>query len=166
MTQPRDLRDLLELDPQSGRVCLAGHRYLLVRPETLAPVVASGDARVVALLVAGGRTGGVLAARAVQAAGLSGRDAAEAVLASGGAIGWGRFGISWTEGGAEVLLRHSPFAEAAQPATGPVCHLVRGVLAGVWEQVFGEPAACAEVACAAHGAPECSFRLGAVGRAG
>ncbi len=164
MAQRRDLRDLLEPDPQTGRVRLAGHPYLLIRPETLVPVIASGDAQVVALLVAGGRAGGVLAARAVQAAGLDGREAVGAVLASGGVIGWGRFDVAWTDRGAAVRLWHSPFAEAAQPAAGPVCHLVRGVLLGVWEQVFRGPAACFEVACAAQGAPVCTFRLGPEGR--
>ena len=159
MNRTRDLRTLLDPDPETGRVRLAGQPYLLIRPETLLPLVTCAKPEVVALLVAGGREGGAQAARTVLGAGWEGREAVEKVLASGSVIGWGRFEIAWTDEGAEVRLRHSPFAEAARPTGHPVCHLVRGVLQGVWEEVFGQTAACAEVVCAAQGEAACRFRL-------
>ncbi len=159
MNRTRDLRTLLDPDPETGRVRLAGQTYLLIRPETLLPLITSLRPEVVALLVAGGREGGAQAARTVLGAGWEGREAVEKVLASGSVIGWGRFEITWTGEGAEIRLRHSPFAEAARHTGHPVCHLVRGVLQGVWEEVFGEPVGCTELVCAAQGEEACRFRL-------
>ena len=56
-----------------------------------------------------------------------------------------------------VTVGRSPFAEAYGPASRPVCHLIRGVVAGLAEGSFGAPAQAREVECLAMGAETCRF---------
>ncbi len=145
----------LAKDPERGRLAVGSSRYLLIRPETLVPLAGSGDPGVQALLEEGGFRGGRLAGRAGLAQGLKDRAAVERVLAFGALIGWGRFRVEWD--GPAVVLEHSPFAEACAPSERPVCHLVRGVLRGIWSEVMGSNVPWEEPACAACGAPACRF---------
>ncbi len=147
----------LTVDPDRGSLFVGTGRYLLIRPETLGPLVSSASDEVRAALIEGGRAGGRLAARAVLDRGGEGKGAVEEILAFGALIGWGRFRVVWGPGGAEVRLAGSPFAEAAGRAAGPVCHLVRGVLEGIWEEVFGPTVAFDETGCVACGADTCRF---------
>ncbi|GAB6061521.1 V4R domain-containing protein [Deferrisoma palaeochoriense] len=148
----------LRIDPEGGRLWVGESRYLLIRPETLAPVVGTPDAAVAELLREGGRAGGRLAAAAVRGRGPAGREAAARILAFGARIGWGVFEVEWRDEGARVTLRNSPFAEAARGrARGPVCHPVCGVLEGIWEVALGRRARFVETRCAALGAPACRF---------
>ncbi|GAB4264153.1 MAG: hypothetical protein Kow0092_15590 [Deferrisomatales bacterium] len=150
----------LEADPEAGTLAIGGQRYLLLRPDTLGPLCRSPEPAVQALLEQGGREGGALAARGILERGFSGRPALEALLASGAGLGWGRFRLeTWEPDEIRVGLAHSPFAQGAGPSEAPVCHPVRGVLAGMAEVLTGRPAAAEETACAARGEPECRFRV-------
>ncbi len=155
-TEPRANSELpLSHDRERGRLWVGAGAYVLIRPETLAPLAGSADPRVQALLEEGGFRGGRLAGRAGLAQGLEGRAGVEWVLGFGALIGWGRFRVEWE--GPVVVLEHSPFAEACAPAGQPVCHLVRGVLRGIWTEIMGLDVPWLEPACAACGAPACRF---------
>ncbi len=144
---------------RAGRLDYRGSRYLLVRPETLAALqkaveVALG-ARAAPCLVAGGRAGD---SSALAALGAPPAEAVARLLEMGGEIGWGAFALerlSPTE--LVVTVRDSPFAAAYGAAAAPVCHLTCGVLERLAELALGGPAAVAETACAAAGAPLCRF---------
>lgn len=148
----------LRYDARQGRLSLGEQPYLLIRPQTLAPLLLSDDPVVLRLLDAGGREGGRLAAESTLGRGLRGREALETLLEMGGAIGWGRMALlEWSEQVIRVEVRHSPFAEAARSAQKPVCHLLRGVLAGMIAAIAGRPAECRETACEAGGDAACRF---------
>jgi len=147
-------------DGARGRLRLAGQDYLLIRPETLAPLCRSRDAAVHDLLEAGGREGGALAAAAVLAAGSTGRVALEELCTAGGRIGWGRFQVVlWEPGRVVVEVENSPFAQGGSGSAAPTCHLTAGVLAGMLAQILGTSVKARETACAAGGAERCRFDL-------
>lgn len=66
-------------------------------------------------------------------------------------------------GGAAVALDACAWFEAlaAEPAPYPTCHFTTGLLAGFFGRLADEPLAVLETACAAAGAAECRFLVGA-----
>lgn len=159
----------LAYHPDEGGLRFRGVRYLLIRPETLASLLRAlagevGPERAGDLLYAGGFTGGQLSGRRYKADfGLNDREAVEFMCRMGGEIGWGRFSLVALDPDAERLVvevDHSPFA-AAYGAGAPagVCHLVRGVLGGLADGLFGNPVRAREVQCMAQGDPKCRFEV-------
>jgi predicted hydrocarbon binding protein len=146
-------------DDGAGVLSLGGARYLLIRPETLAALhkaveaalgPAAGDC-----LAAGGRAGG---ARATAALPGTAEARVRALVAMGGAIGWGQFALERLAADRLVVtVRRSPFAEAYGPAAGPVCHLTRGVLEALAQAALGGTPRVPEPQGAAAGAPCCRF---------
>lgn len=148
------------VDPARGVLSIGGSRYLCLRPETLAPLCASDLPAVGELLYAGGVAGGSAAAAGALSAGRRGRGALEHLLGFGAEIGWGRFTLdAWGEDRVAVTLAESPFARAAGPSSHPVCHTVRGVLAGMVSSLRGVSYEAVETACGSTGAPRCTFAL-------
>ncbi len=145
-------------------------RYLLIRPETLASFQRSlegevGPDRAGEVIFAGGFTGGRLSGRKYkEALGLSDREAVEFMCRMGGEIGWGQFRLVELDPEARrmaVEVGCSPFAEAyGEAATGGVCHLIRGVLGGLADGLFGGPVRARETMCLARGDPLCRFEVG------
>src|SRR3989304_2513800 len=135
-------------DAEAGRRLFKDVPYLLIRPETLVALQKAVEAelgeRAGELLARGGHTGSALSTRRYREA----------------------FGLG-TEETARFIVRvaremvgsvgRSPFAEAYGPASRPVCHLIRGVVAGLAEGSFGAPAQAREVECLAMGAKTCRF---------
>lgn len=158
------LRDL-QFDALSGRLRYKGIRYLLIRPETVVAFQkavedelgeGAGD-----LMARGGQAGGTLSTRHCrEAMGLSAEETARFMVAMGGQIGWGAFALERLDLEARELIvsvRASPFADAYGPSDRPVCHLIRGVMAGLAEGLFGGPVIAREEACASQGALACRF---------
>jgi divinyl protochlorophyllide a 8-vinyl-reductase len=146
-------------DDGAGRLTYRDARYLLIRAETLAAlqkaVESALGATAAECLVAGGRAGGGRAAASFTGAG---RERAEALVAMGTRIGWGRFALERIAPGELVVtVTGSPFAEAYGTAPGPVCHLIRGVLEALANAVLTGRPQVTETACAATGAPACRF---------
>lgn len=158
------LRDLAH-DASTGHLTFKGVRYLLIRPETVVAfqkaVEAELGARAGELMARGGRTGGALSARRYREAfGLGARELVEFMVRMGREIGWGAFTLDRLDLERRELVisvRHSPFAEAYGPSAVPVCHLIAGVVGGLAEGVFGQPAQVIETACLAAGGPACRF---------
>ncbi|MEK7468663.1 MAG: V4R domain-containing protein [Planctomycetota bacterium] len=153
--------DGLAFEP--GRITLRGVRFLLVRPETLVGFqkAVEHEAGEIAKrsLMAGGIDGGGRSARRLRDGGLKGREVVEAMCRMGTEIGWGRFRIEgFADGGFEMAIESSPYAEAYGPSPHPVCHFLAGVAQGIGEAVYGA-AAAEEIACASAGAPACRFEV-------
>src|SRR3989304_6316072 len=145
-------------DAEAGRRLFKDVPYLLIRPETLVALQKAVEAelgeRAGELLARGGHTGSALSTRRYREAfGLGTEETARFLGRRGGKLGWGAFGAR--EMG--VRVGRSPFAEAYGPASRPVCHLIRGVVAGLAEGSFGAPAQAREVECLAMGAKTCRF---------
>jgi len=133
--------------------------YILIRPETLAGVQKAVEAALGAsaaeCLAAGGRAGGAVATAALQGEAAS---RAQRLLSAGREIGWGDFALErLTPTTLVVTVAGSPFARAYGAASGPVCHLTRGVLEALAATVLATPARLVETACAATGAAVCRF---------
>jgi uncharacterized protein len=133
--------------------------YILIRPETLAGLQKAVEAALGPAagecVAAGGRAGG---ARATAAVGGTEEQRVEQLLAQGAAIGWGSFRLErLTATSLVVSVADSPFARAYGAASGPVCHLTRGVLEALATAVLAQPARVSETACAAAGAARCRF---------
>ncbi len=142
-----------------GALSYRGSRFLLVRPETLVALQKAVEAalgeRAAACLVTGGRAGGGSAVRTLEG---SVEQVVERLLTMGGEIGWGEFTLErLTPGELVVTVKNSPLAHAYGAASGPVCHLTRGVLERLAELAFGRTAVATETACAAAGASACCF---------
>lgn len=155
----------LVFEPSQGAITYQGIRYLLIRPETLAAWQkgvedtygpAAGE-----ILFAGGRAGGSLSARTFQEKnGLRGRDVVEFMTRMGTEIGWGRMEVlEYSEEIHRLVVQvtGSPFAAAYGNSSAGVCHLIRGVMAGVGEGIFGGPVAAREETCLAMGNQACRF---------
>lgn len=155
----------LTFDADAGRLAFKDVRYLLIRPETIVgfqkAVERELGERAGELLYQGGFTGGSLSARRYREVfGYSDREIVEFMCRMGCEIGWGSFELRTLEaahGELVIEVTQSPFAEAyGQAATG-VCHLIRGVLGGLAEGVFGKPVRAEEVLCLAQGDRVCRF---------
>ena len=84
----------------------------------------------------------------------------------GNQIGWGNFSLKRydpTEKHLCVAVKDSPFAQAYGPSSQSVCHLIRGVLAGMASVLFGTDCRADEVECRAKGDALCRFVIEAQG---
>ncbi len=159
--------ETLSWDADEGRLAFQGVRYLLIRPETLAAFQKGVEGALgepaAEFLHAGGFAGGSASARRYQDAfGHSDEETARFLCRMGGQIGWGRFDLvefDRAQSRMVVEVRSSPFAEAYGRSDAPVCHFIRGVLAGVAAGVLAPGLASRETECAACGAPRCRFEV-------
>lgn len=158
----------LTYDPNQGGLFYKDVRYLLIRPETLrdfqkAMEEAVGPEPAGELLAAGGHTGGLLSSkRYKEVFGLSDREAVEFMCRMGGQIGWGAMRLVEVDADAGRLVvevSSSPFAAAYGPSDHGVCHLIRGVMVGMAEGLFGRPVHGVETRCVAMGHECCRIEV-------
>jgi len=142
-------------------------RYLLIRPETLM-VFQKGmeeeiGERASQILFRSGFEGGSLSSKRYREVfGLSDEEIIHFMLEMGTQIGWGRFELERfdpIEKHIDTKVFDSPFAEAYRSSASPVCHLIRGVLAGMASIVFGRELEGREVLCLAKGDRYCRFEI-------
>jgi predicted hydrocarbon binding protein len=179
----------LEFDGARGALLYSNVRYLLIRPETLMAFQKATEKMLGTeadrLLYEGGFAGGALSARKYREAfGQSGEESVEFMAKMGTEIGWGKMFVtnfSASGGELELTVEGSPFASAYGKADRGVCHLIRGVFAGLASDVFarpveshddatlhspGEPGiariTASEVDCLAMGSPCCRFSIRAI----
>lgn len=167
------LTDLL-YHPDEGALRYRDVRYLLIRPETLASFQISLEGNLGAeqtgeMLYAGGFTGGQLSGKKYKESfGLSDREAVDFMCRMGGEIGWGHFRLVALDAEHQRLVVEvdsSPFAEAYRGAVATegelagVCHLIRGVLGGLGNGIFGIPIQAEETRCLANGEANCRFEI-------
>ncbi len=159
-----------------GALRFKGVRYLLIRPETLASfqrslAIEAGPKVAADILYEGGFTGGQLSGRKYkETLGLTDREAVEFMCRMGREIGWGHFRLAMLDvenGRLVVEVDSSPFAEAYKAAIPDqweapdgVCHLIRGVLGGLADGLFGGPVQAREERCLAGGGASCRFEIG------
>jgi predicted hydrocarbon binding protein len=75
-------------------------------------------------------------------------------------IGWGDFEVEeFDKGGKRLIVqvRNSAFAEAYGSAEKGVCHMIRGVMAGMAAGIFGADVRSEETLCRAKGDGLCRF---------
>ncbi len=153
----------LKFDSARGALLYNDVRYLLIRPETLIAFQKAAEEKLGAgadeLLYAGGFTGGTLSAKKYREVfGLTDAQAVEFMAKMGMEIGWGKFQISsFSVEKCELVLviESSPFAAAYGESVRGVCHLVRGVFAGLASGIFARAVEAREEECLAMGHAHC-----------
>ncbi|MCI0477585.1 MAG: XylR N-terminal domain-containing protein [Anaerolineales bacterium] len=167
----------LEFDPERGALLYKGVRYLLIRPETLDMFYKAVEEKIGEhahhAMHRGGFTGGSLSAKKYRDVfGLDAQQSVEFMARMGTEIGWGKIEIARLDLSARVLeitVASSPFAPESlaipphSPSKHGVCHLLRGVFAGLASGIFDCDVDSREVECIAMGDPQCRiFIQGAV----
>jgi predicted hydrocarbon binding protein len=157
--------DNVEYDEGRGALTFKDVRYMLIRPDTVvdfqkAVEAALGEATA-EMMMAGGYTGGSRSAqRYKEVFNYSDEEIVAFMCNMGREIGWGDFEVEkFDRDGRElvVLVRNSAFAEAYGRANSGVCHMIRGVLAGMAAGIFGREVRSEETHCLAKGDGLCRF---------
>jgi predicted hydrocarbon binding protein len=157
--------DELNYDRTTGSLLYKGVRYLLIRPETIsgfqkALVGKYGNAGDDPLFE-GGYAGGSLSAQKYRDLhNFSDQEIIEFMMSMGSQIGWGHFSLVRYDPTIKYLcvaVADSPFAQAYGQSSQSVCHLIRGVLAGMAFVLFGDECSADEVECRAKGDAMCRF---------
>lgn len=159
--------DNLEYDADEGRISFKNVRYMVIRPDTVVDfqkaVEAEVGERVAEMMMAGGYTGGSLSSRRYKELfNYSDEEIVAFMCRMGGEIGWGRFEVEkFDKAGKElvIIVKNSPFAEAYGTADEGVCHIIRGVMAGMAAGIFGSDVNSEETLCVAKGDALCRFVL-------
>lgn len=157
--------DNLEYDPARGRISFQDVAYMILRPDTVVDFQKAVEAelgdRVAEMMMAGGYTGGSRSSRRYKELfNYSDEEIVTFMCNMGAEIGWGKFEIeklAVEDQELTVVVRHSPFAEAYGQSETGVCHMIRGVMAGMAAGIFGTEISSAETHCRAKGDEFCRF---------
>ena len=155
----------LRFDDTRGALLYNDVRYLLIRPETLIAFQKAAEEKLGAsadeLLFAGGFTGGTLSAKKYREVfGLTDAQSVQFMANMGTEIGWGKLAVSSFSVSSrtlELTVVSSPFAAAYGKSNRGVCHLIRGVFAGLAAGIFGCDVNSREEECLAMGHAHCRF---------
>jgi uncharacterized protein len=154
-------RERLAWDGATGEILDQGRRYIMIRPDGLMGAFRrlDGPVRAAALEALGESIfeQGSDSARAYRAMGGEGETLAHVVAETAPQLGWGRWRFTVEPGRILLEVRNSPFAAGFGPSSEPVCHAIVGMVRAVATLVFERPATVRETACAATGAPLCTF---------
>jgi predicted hydrocarbon binding protein len=156
---------------ETGQLTFKDVRYMLIRPDTVvdfqkAVEAMVGPVKCAEAMMAGGYTGGFRSSqRYKELFNYSDQEIVAFMCRMGSEIGWGQFDLIELDAAKPRLIievRGSPFAKAygqRQSSTPrlPVCHMIRGVLAGMAAGIFGVEVVSEETACLASGDPVCRF---------
>jgi predicted hydrocarbon binding protein len=171
MSQDNAILENVQWCADSGAITFKDVRYMLIRPDTVVDLQKAVEAMVgpkkcAEAIMAGGYTGGSRSSRRYKEVfNYTDQEIVAFMCQMGGEIGWGRFSLIELDTMAKRLVIEvagSPFAEAyvgdrSQASEFPVCHMIRGVLAGMAAGMFGEDVAAEEISCVAKGDPICHF---------
>ena len=157
--------DNVEYAENDGAITFKDVRYMLIRPDTVVDFQKAVEAelgeRTAEMMMAGGYTGGSRSSqRYKEVFDYSDEEIVAFMCNMGREIGWGDFEVEeFDQEGRRlvVLVRNSAFAEAYGDADRGVCHLIRGVMAGMAEGIFGGDVRSEETHCRAKGDDHCRF---------
>jgi predicted hydrocarbon binding protein len=157
------------LSVETGRLIFKDVRYMLIRPDTVVDFQKAveemvGPERCAEAMMAGGYTGGSRSSRRYKELfNYTDEEIVAFMCQMGGEIGWGKFRLVELDAASKRLVvevENSAFAEAyAQDELSslPVCHMIRGVLAGMAAGIFGGDVDSEEATCVAKGDSVCRF---------
>lgn len=156
----------LSFDRFGGSLDYRGIRYMLIRPETVVEIQKVteelfGRQSAAEILFRSGYKGTSLTTTKLLQQGMSAEEIIDSMFRMGGELGWGVFellelGVE-EEGRFKVAVSNSPFAGVYGPSAVPVCHLLRGAIAGIFSILFQRKFNCDEIRCLAQGEERCLF---------
>jgi predicted hydrocarbon binding protein len=155
----------LEYSGDEGAITFKDVRYMLLRPDTVVDFQKAVEAelgdRTADMMMAGGYTGGSRSSqRYKEVFNYSDEEIVAFMCNMGREIGWGDFEVEdfdLQERELVVIVRNSAFAEAYGSADHGVCHMIRGVMAGMAAGIFGTDVRSDETHCRAKGDDLCRF---------
>jgi predicted hydrocarbon binding protein len=160
-----NLIDSFVFSDDTGCINFSGVRYMIIRPETICTLqrlveeklgAASAD-----IFFESGLTGGKMSTtKYMETFGLSKEDAVSYMCAMGGQIGWGKFILEEFDVSSErisIRVLNSPFAVYYGASEKPVCHFIRGIVAGMAFGVFQHFSQVEETLCSAKKDAFCRF---------
>jgi predicted hydrocarbon binding protein len=159
---------LSQMTMEAGQLTLKGIRYMLIRPDTIvdfqkAVEAAVGQENCAEMMTAGGMTGGSKSSQQYRKLlGCSEEDIVNFMWSMGDQLGWGVFNLILLDMKSERLVvevSNSPFADAYGRSEASVCHIIRGVLAGLSSTIFKGKVLSLETTCVAKGDKRCRFEI-------
>ncbi len=115
------------------------------------------------MMTAGGVTGGSRSSQQYRKLlRCSDEDMVNFMCSMGGQLGWGDFHLKLLDMESEKLVvdvSDSPFAAAYGQSQASVCHIIRGVLAGLGSTIFKGKVLSLETTCVAKGDKRCRFEI-------
>jgi predicted hydrocarbon binding protein len=159
------LLDSFVFSDETGSIHFNGVRYMIIRPETICTLQRLVEERLgdtaAEIFFMSGLTGGRLSAmKYMELFGHSKEEAVRYMCDMGGQIGWGKFILEEFDLSSETIsirVLNSPFAVCYGESEKPVCHLIRGIVAGVAFGVFGQPIKVVETHCLSKKDTFCRF---------
>lgn len=156
------LKDRLAFDAAAGTVHDGPRRYLLMRPDVLMGMLRRlpppQRAQAMSAFADSIAENGADSLRAYLAQlGGDRRALIDATTAAAADLGWGRWRIAQEGGELALVVQGSPFADGFGQSDAPVCAPVRGMFGALAARVLDAPMQAEELACAAMGAPCCTF---------
>ena len=161
----KSFRERLQYDAGRGEYLDSGIRYMMIRPDALMGILHELDgAQRLPVLEAFARSitrHGSKSARAYQAMGAADADALlETIRATAPELGWGRWRFTRVDGGLDLTVENSPFAQGHGPSENPVCSPIVGMLRAIGSMALGGDVEVMETACAAMaGVDACRFEV-------
>ncbi len=157
----------IQFNEEKGELNYQGVRYLLIKPETVIGLQKAAESKlgpdVGEFIFNGGKIGGALSIQAYsQKFNLSATEVVHFMAQMGGELGWGRLEVERLDREKRILIiiaHNSAFAQAYGQSRKGVCHLIRGVFAGVAEFLYGVPVEARETLCEANGDEYCRFEF-------
>jgi uncharacterized protein len=160
-----NLLDSFVFSDDTGSIHFNGVRYMIIRPETICTLQRLveerfGDAAT-DIFFTSGLTGGRLSTvKYMQSFGHSKEEAVRYMCDMGGQIGWGKFILEeFNDSSGKICIRvvNSPFAAYYGESEKPVCHFIRGIVAGIAFGVFGRSKEVVETHCLSKKDAFCRF---------
>jgi predicted hydrocarbon binding protein len=157
--------DNFEYSEDEGAITFKDVRYMLIRPDTVVDFQKAVEAeigdRTAEMMMAGGYTGGSRSSqRYKEVFNYSDEEIVAFMCNMGREIGWGDFEVEEfdrQERELVVVVKNSAFAQAYGSADHGVCHMIRGVMAGMAAGIFGTDVRSEETHCRAKGDDLCRF---------
>jgi uncharacterized protein len=161
----RGLLDSFVFSEDSGTIHFNGVRYMIIRPETICTLQRMVEEKLGAagadLFFESGLTGGRLSTvKYMQVFGHSAEGAVRYMCDMGGQIGWGKFVLEkYDLPSRKISIRvlNSPFALYYGESERPVCHFIRGIVAGIAFGAFGQFVEVMETHCLTKKDAFCRF---------
>lgn len=158
----------LTFDGDQGKLLFGGTRYQIIRPEVITDFQKAVEAEIGVercgeLMAAQSFKGGQrVLANLPNVSHMKPMEKLNMACIALSELGWGRFEalkLDLANKECYVEVANSAFAAGYGPAGSPVCHTIRGLLAGLATDAFGENASAAETRCAACGDDRCRFHI-------
>ncbi len=162
--KPRTLLEQAEYNEEKGEIRIAGADWILMRSATFRDLIKEMErileSGAVVIWLEAGRRAGKEFARTFLSEGMEPEEVPKLLEEFFTQGGWGNIQVkvNYTKKEAVVRIENSATARQAK-AKEPICHFIRGYIAGICDAVFDTYTVCVETKCIAKGDAFCEFQI-------